>query len=931
MMSLRASRKRPRLLAPEVIQSSATDCGVASLKSFLSGFRIQVDYEALREFCYTDVDGTSIDVIEDLAVRFGLNAQQVLVPMDNLFHPDAGALPAIIVTTLPDGANHFIVLWRSVGKWVQVMDPGQGRRWLPRERLLEQVYEHAMALPATRWREWAGTEEFVGPLSDRMLAVGLPSPAALRLLQAALDDQRWQALAGLDAATRWVSSLLAARALRRGAPAGRLLARLCETHLGLSAETGMNVPGPYWSVQPAAGDGHPEGEEAEVMVRGAVLVRASGVPANGSQATASTQASVLPELKPERTATSGAAPPRSREPEQHAEAQVLSRLWAYLKTDGLLTPAALMATVPVAALATIVQALLFQSMLEAGKFLGLIEQRISAVTAVVVFAGTMLVVELFTGRGLLGLGRRSEVRFRMDFLRKLPRLSDRYFRTRLTSDLTERIHAVTALRGVPALGTSVVEGFFALAFTAAGLIWLDPSVTPYVLLAAIVSLSLPFAAQPVLGEMQYSVASYRGAMSRYYLDALRGAIPLRTHGAEHTLKTDHDGMITAWAGARIKHLRASLAINVIITLVGMSLAGLIVFVHLAHSQEGASVLLLIYWAQQLPALGRGLAGNMLQYPAQRAIALRLLEPLDAPDDTRLPAATGMSGGASAAANGAGVAIRFENVALTLGSRTVLEGVSAGIPAGARCAVVGRSGAGKTTLLGLLLGWHAPSSGAVRVDGQALDAERMAALHTALAWVDPQVQIWNQPLIYNLTYGLEAEALANLAEVIGLVNLKPVIQRLPQGLDTPLGEGGGLLSEGEGQRVRVARAMLKRRARLVLMDEPFRGLDRQSRRELLAATRHWWPQATVLCVTHEVMETTDFDHVLVLEEGRIVEQGSPDALSARAGSRYRQLIETERELLETFEDDSVWRRFEMVNGTLREGHGDERSRRGTVAE
>lgn len=924
MMGLPASRKHRRLLTPEVIQPSATDCGVASLKSFLSGFRIQVDYEALREFCHTDVDGTSIDVIEDLAVRFGLDAQQVLVPMDNLFHPDARALPAIIVTTLPDGANHFIVLWRSVGKWVQVMDPGQGRRWLPRERVLEQVYEHSMALPATRWREWAGTEEFVGPLSDRMLALGLPNLVTVRLLQAALDDSRWQALAGLDAATRLVASLVSARALRRGAPAGRLLARLCKTQLGLLPETGVRVPGPYWSVQPAAGDGPPEGEEAEVLVRGAVLVRAGGIAANVAQTATSTHVSALPELKPGPAAAHGDARPRSREPEQSTKASVLSRLWDYLKADGLVTPAALMATMPVAALATIVQALLFQSMLEAGKFLGLIEQRISAVTAVVAFAGTMLVVELFTGRGLLGLGRRSEVRFRMDFLRKIPRLADRYFRTRLTSDLTERIHAVTALRGVPALGTSVVEGFFALAFTAAGLIWLDPSVTPYVLLAAIVSLSLPFAVQPVLGEMQYSVASYRGAMSRYYLDALRGAIPLRTHGAEHTLKTEHDGMVSAWAEARIKHLRASLAINLVITLVGTSLAGLIVFVHLAHSREGASMLLLIYWAQQLPALGRGLAGSMLQYPAQRAIALRLLEPLDASEDRHHTAATGMSGGASAAANGAGVAIQFENVGVSLGSQTVLEGVSAGIPAGSRCAVVGRSGAGKTTLLGLLLGWHVLSSGAVRVDGRTLDADGMAALHTTLAWIDPQVQIWNQPLIYNLTYGLEAEALANLAEVIGLVNLKPVIQRLPQGLDTPLGEGGGLLSEGEGQRVRVARAMLKRRARLVLMDEPFRGLDRQSRRELLAATRQWWPQATVLCVTHEVMETADFDHVLVLEGGRIVEQGSPDALLSRVGSRYRQIIQTERELLESFEDDSLWRRFEMLNGTLRKGHGNERS-------
>jgi ATP-binding cassette subfamily B protein len=188
-------------------------------------------------------------------------------------------------------------------------------------------------------------------------------------------------------------------------------------------------------------------------------VRAFGVAADGAQVDTSTQSPEQSELNPEPSTAHTHAPHEARDPGQTTKTSVLWRLWGYLKADGLVSPAALMATVPVAALATVVQALLFQSMLEAGKYLGLIEQRIGALTAVVVFAGTMLVVELFTGHGLLGLGRRSEVRFRMDFLRKLPRLADRYFRTRLTSDLTERIHAVTALRGVPALGTSVVEGF----------------------------------------------------------------------------------------------------------------------------------------------------------------------------------------------------------------------------------------------------------------------------------------------------------------------------------------------------------------------------------------------------------------------------------------------------------------------------------------
>src|SRR5439155_4044962 len=111
-------------------------------------------------------------------------------------------------------------------------------------------------------------------------------------------------------------------------------------------------------------------------------------------------------------------------------------------------------------------------------------------------------------------------------------------------------------------------------------------------------------------------------------------------------------------------------------------------------------------------------------------------------------------------------------------------------------------------------------------------------------------------------------------------LEPVIARLPEGLATRLGEGGGLVSGGEGQRVRVGRGYARRRARLVLLDEPFRGLDRESRRRQLAAARACWRDATLLCVTHDLAETQTFARVLVIDGGRIVEDGAPVQLAAR---------------------------------------------------
>nr|QKW93674.1 ABC transporter permease [Vitiosangium cumulatum] len=94
-------RSLGRLLAPEVIQTSAMDCGPAALKCLLEGFGIPVSYDRLREACQTDVDGTSIDTLEEVAVQLGLEAEQVMLPPDHLLLPEAAALPALLVVRLP--------------------------------------------------------------------------------------------------------------------------------------------------------------------------------------------------------------------------------------------------------------------------------------------------------------------------------------------------------------------------------------------------------------------------------------------------------------------------------------------------------------------------------------------------------------------------------------------------------------------------------------------------------------------------------------------------------------------------------------------------------------------------------------------------------------------------------------------------------------
>jgi ATP-binding cassette subfamily B protein len=173
-------------------------------------------------------------------------------------------------------------------------------------------------------------------------------------------------------------------------------------------------------------------------------------------------------------------------------------------------------------------------------------------------------------------------------------------------------------------------------------------------------------------------------------------------------------------------------------------------------------------------------------------------------------------------------------------------------------------------------------------------------------VDPSAQLWNKGLEENLRYGAgNARELSSVLDVVAPLGLP---------LDARLGEGGTLVSGGEGQRVRFARALLREGIRLALLDEPFRGLDRENRAGFLRRAREHWKEATLFAVTHDISECRSFDRVLVLERGRLVEDGPPEELLAQSGSRLRALLELEEELLRLWGDRS-WRHLRIEKGRL----------------
>ena len=588
-----------------------------------------------------------------------------------------------------------------------------------------------------------------------------------------------------------------------------------------------------------------------------------------------------------------------------------------LRVDGLLAPAALIAALGLAALGTLGEALLFRGLLEVGGRLSLVSQGLGALVALCVFLSVCLGLDLLNGLSLRRLGRRLEVRFRMAFLEKIPRMHDRYFSSRPHSDMAERCHSLHRLRLLPGLGGQFVLGALELLLTTAGLIWLDPASAPLALCLMLTALLAPLGLQPVLAERELRVRSHAASLSRFYLDALLGLVSVRAHGAERSIRREHEGQVVEWARAQSALQRVSVVVAGLLALASLALAVALIFGHVSRTGAQSSSLLFLYWTLSLPQLGQETAQLARQYPLHRTVTLRLLEPLGTPDDAGdgPSRADTTAGPTPLARKEQGVAVHFKQVAVRAGGHTVLQGLELSISPGTHLAIVGPSGAGKSSLVGLLVGWQRVSEGELLVDGAPLNGVHLESLRRETAWVDPSVQLWNRSFLDNLTYGASSELPSSLSPVIAAADLLPVLENLPDGLQTILGEGGALVSGGEGQRVRFGRALLRPEVRLAILDEPFRGLDREKRQALLERARQRWADATLLCVTHDVSETRGFDQVWVVEAGRVIEHGEPAVLAAVPGSRYRALLDAEQQAKTEVWSNAAWTRARMEDGLI----------------
>ena len=230
---------------------------------------------------------------------------------------------------------------------------------------------------------------------------------------------------------------------------------------------------------------------------------------------------------------------------------------------------------------------------------------------------------------------------------------------------------------------------------------------------------------------------------------------------------------------------------------------------------------------------------------------------------------------------------FEHVSLRYRDQPgfALDDISFSARPGTVTAIVGRSGSGKTSLVRLVPRFYEPSSGRVTLDGVDLDEYRIADLRRQIALVGQKVMLFDDTVAANIAYGAPAdrEAIRAAAEA---ANAWEFIERLPQGLDTHIGENGSLLSGGQRQRLAIARAIL-RDAPILILDEATAALDNESERLVQDALQRLMPERTTLVIAHRLSTIEHADQVLVLDQGRMVEQGSHAELLA-AGGVYAHL-------------------------------------------
>ncbi|MFE5814403.1 ABC transporter ATP-binding protein [Streptomyces sp. NPDC056479] len=485
-------------------------------------------------------------------------------------------------------------------------------------------------------------------------------------------------------------------------------------------------------------------------------------------------------------------------------------------------------------------------------------------------------------------------RLRMDLVGRLLRLEMREYDRHRSGDLISRVTTdTTLLRDVVSQAlVDLVTGSLVAAGALVLMAWLDPLLLLLVALTvavatAVVS-SLLQGIRRASERMQDSVGAVAADLER----AL-GALPMvRVHRAEdrETARIGARVEEAYEAGVRTAKLASVMSPAVELAVQGSFLVVLVVGGLRVGGQAGslgdlvAFLLYASYLVLPLSSVFHAVSLVQRGMGAHRRVdqALRLPVEHTGPSDARPRRARPAP---SAPAGRPALALHDVRFGYDPG-RPVLSGVSFAVPHRRQVALVGPSGAGKSTVFALVAGFYEPDAGAVQFDGRPAAELGRDACRRRIAMVDQNTHVVHGTLRENITYAVPDAPEAEIRRVLSLTRLEELVDRLPCGLDTVVGERGNTLSGGERQRVALARALLARPA-LLLLDEPTAHLDAINEAALTTVMKDVAQECALLIIAHRLSTVRHADHIVVLHPGRGPACGSHEQLLAR-DPLYREL-------------------------------------------
>ena len=538
----------------------------------------------------------------------------------------------------------------------------------------------------------------------------------------------------------------------------------------------------------------------------------------------------------------------------------------------------------IAALTTLLVPVAVRRMIDFGftpKGIELINSYFSVMIAVVAVLALASAARYYL---VMTIGERIVADIRRDVFAHLMSLSPSFFDSARSGELVSRLTAdTTQIKSAAGASVSIALRNLLLFVGATGMmVFTSPKLSGFVLLA------IPLIVMPLVAFGRWVRRLSRNAQDTLadasaYASELVGAIrTVQAYTSEKLAAGRFGGEVEqAYEAARVSTQARGVLTAIIIFIVFSSVVAILWVgshdVLTGNISAGRLGQFVLYAAFAAAGLGQ-LSEVWGEVSAASGAAERLFELLHVQPDIKAPAHP------AALPEPARGDISFDRVSFAYPSRRdvrVLEDVSFAIRAGEKVAIVGPSGAGKSTLFHLLLRFYDPASGAISVDGVPVRAADPRKVRERIALVPQESVVFAASARENIRFGRPEASDAEVERAADLAHASKFIRRLPEGFDTPLGERGVTLSGGQRQRIAIARAIL-RDAPLLLLDEATSALDAESETLVQTALEGLMKDRTTLVIAHRLATVLSCDRILVMDRGRIVEQGTHSSLVAANG-------------------------------------------------